>query len=194
MKKVIALFFFVAMAVCLQAQDLTWDLKFLKGRERESVQVSRIIQMDTGEPFQFIITPGSNCYCYVILRDSNQKIDVRCNEFLTKEKTFGPWPLSGSGTEIFYVIMSLEGQSNLENLIVAYKNNPSSQQNADNLYKEVVRLQNLASVPGVSGSPIEPSGGVVIQGGSTGARGGDKEYINHFDGKNLYVRPISIRH
>jgi hypothetical protein len=192
MKKAITLFFFVAIAVCLQAQDLTWDLKFLKGRERESVSVSRTIQMETGEPFQFTITPGSNCYCYVILYDSNRKIDVKHSEFLTKEVAFGPWPLSGSGTDIFYVIMSLKSQTNLESFIEAFKNNPSSQQNADKLYTEVVRLQNEATGIGGQGGSTIGGGGVFIAGGGTSR--GDTEFINRFAGENLYVRPISIRH
>ena len=88
MKKAITLFFFVAIAVCLQAQDLDWNLNFQKGRNMESVRdLSRIIQMDTGQPFQFTIAPGSSCYCYVILRDSDQKINVfpnNTNKFFFK--------------------------------------------------------------------------------------------------------------
>jgi len=185
-KKAISVFYFVTIAVCLQAQNLIWDLKFLKGRERESVQVSRTIQMETGQPIQFTITPGSSCYCYVILYDSDHKIEVYHNKLLNEEATFGPWPLNGSGTEIFYVIMSLERQSNLEDLIAAYNNNRSSDQYANNLLTEVVNLQNKASALGDAGSSFIPGGGSF--------RGASEEYVTHFSDKGLYVRPITIRH
>jgi len=190
-KKIISLFFFVAIAVCLQAQNLTWDLKFLKGRERESVRdISRIIQMETGQPFLFSITPGSNCYCYVILYDSERKITVYHNKFLSEERTFGPWPLGDPpGTETFYVIMSVEKQTRLENLIETYETNnnkPSSQQYADNLLTEVVNLQKKVSELGKAGSPFISGGG--------GFRGDFEEYVTPFSNTNLYVQPISIRH
>jgi len=190
MKKAIALFFFVAIAVCLQAQDLTWNLNFQRGRDMESVRdLSRLIQMDTGQPFLFTVAPGSNCYCYVILRDSVQKIDVKCNEFLTKEKTFGPWPLSGSGTETFYIIMSLEKQTKLESYIKAYeenKNKPSADEHANNLYMEILELQKNASEEGKPGPPYIPGGG--------GFRGDSEEYWTPYSGGSLYVNPIRIRH
>ena len=59
MKKVVALGLFFFAGLCLQAQDLSWDIKFLKGRERESLPINRIITMQTGDEFLIIITPGS---------------------------------------------------------------------------------------------------------------------------------------
>jgi hypothetical protein len=181
-KKVISVFFFVIVTVCLQAQNLTWNLKFLKGAE--SVSVSRIIQMETGQPFQFTITPDLNSYCYVILYDSDRKIEVYHSKQLNNSVIFGPWSLGGTpGTDIFYVIMSLERQDRLESLIETY-NRSRSAQNTENLHKEIINLQNKVSEPG------EPPGIFIAGGGTT--RG--DEYINHFTGKNLYVRPINLRH
>jgi hypothetical protein len=189
-KKAIFVFFFVTIAVCLYGQNLTWDLKFLKGSERESVGVSRVIQMETGQPFSFTIKPAANSYCYVILYDSERDITVYDNKHknpLNDEITFGPWPLSEpSGTETFYVIMSMERQTKLENLIAALKNNPKSQQAADNLYTEVLDLHNKAKERGEGGATP------VLMGG--GLRGGNDEYGWRYSDKGLYVEPIRIRH
>jgi hypothetical protein len=188
MKKLTMCVVFILTAVCLQAQVFSWDIRFLQGKKRESVSIARTIRMETGEDFLIAIKPDSNCYCYIVCYDSDREISVFKNEFITNgnEIFLDPVQITDPpGTETLYVIMSFERQTKLESLIQTY-NSSASQQNANNLYREVVSLQNTASALGESAPSFIPSGGTT--------RGSSEEYTNRFSGKNLYVRPISIRH
>ena len=193
MRKVSVLVLFVAAGVCLQAQNLSWDVLFLKGNVKntaqESISVNQIIKMETGEPFQIFITSASDCYSYVISYDSERKMYVLYNGTLKKDATFmlGPVLLQEpSGTEMLYVIMSLHRQDPLENFLQNYANNPDSSHHANNLRKEIIRLQNEVASLGEPASVFIPSGGT--------SRGDSQEHTNRFTGKSLYVRTITIRH
>jgi len=188
MKRAITAFLFLLFSVCLHAQNLSWDIKFLKGRNQEPIPVSQIIRMETNDTFSFSITPSAVSFCYIIFYDSQRKVYVFHNEPLAAntEKFFGPLELQPpSGTETIYIIMSLERQSNLERRIRAY-NNQDSAANANNLYREVVNLQNRVSRLGEPASSYIPSGGT--------ARSAAQQYVTRFSGSRLYVRAISIRH
>ena len=189
MRKLAVLFVFIATAVCLQAQTFSWDIKFLKGSSRESVPINQIIRMETGQDFLLAINPASDCFCYVICYDSDRQIIVLLAGQVKggNEITLGPIHIDPpSGTETLYVIMSLTRQAKLEDLIQAQKNNPSGRQQATNLYREVVSLQNSASGLGEPASSFVPSGGT--------SRGNTQENATRFSGKNMYVRAITIRH
>jgi len=189
MKKTIAALLFVFMGVCLYAQTLTWDIKFFNSKTRESFPISKIITMETGQYFSISLEPDSNCFSYIILYDSNKKISVLYDAPLTKgEKVnLGRAKLEEpSGTETLYVIMSLSRQTKLESLIQSYKNDPDSRSFANNLYREIITLQNAASKLGEPASAFIPSGGTT--------RGTSQEYATRFSGKEMYVRTISIRH
>jgi hypothetical protein len=171
-----------------QAQNLSWDLRFLQGQKRESVSISRAVRMETGEEFLIAIKPDTTSYCYVICYDSERQIYVLKNEPVTggSEIYLDPIEITDPpGTETVYVIMSLERQTKLESLIQAYNKSPT-QQNANDLYREVVSMQNAVSALGEAAPSFIPSGGTT--------RGSSEEYTNHFSGKSLYVRPIIIRH
>jgi len=188
MKKITAMFVFFTAGFCLYAQTLTWDIKFLKGKEQESVPISRQIRMETGETFLINITPEEDCFCYVVFYDSERKISILRDAPLMGgiEIDIGPFKLEDpAGTETFYVIMSLERQKNLESLIQTFKDSPNSRQNANNLYREVVNLQNAASSLG------EPAGAFIASGGTTR---GSEIYTTRFTDKAMYVRAITIRH
>ena len=189
MRKIAAFFFFIVTAVGLGAQTLSWDIKFLKGREQESLPISRTIRMETGEIFQISIAPVSDCYCYVVCYDSQRHIIVLYDQSLKGgyELFLDPVELkSPRGTETLYVIMSLERKTVLENLIQNHRSNPGSRQYSDNLYREVVRLQNEASGLG------EPTSAFIASGGTT--RGNAEGQVTRFADKALYVRAIAIRH
>jgi hypothetical protein len=189
MKRITAGVFFIFVTVCLQAQTLTWDIKFLQGRARESVPIARTIRMETGDNFLISIKPDSDCYCYVICYDSSREIFVLQNDFLkggieiylTEIDITDP-----PGTETLYVIMSLAKQERLESLIKAYNGNPNSAQNGDNLRQEIARLQDAVSALGQPASSFIPGGGT--------SRGSTQEYVTRFTEKNIYVSPIIIRH
>ncbi|MCL2801745.1 MAG: DUF4384 domain-containing protein [Treponema sp.] len=189
MKKAITAFLFLSFSVCLYAQTLSWDISFLRGRTQESAPISQIIRMQTGETFEFSITPNASAFCYIVFYDSQRKVFVLHNEPLAAnaEKIFGPFQLEApAGTETIYVIMSLQRQANLERLIQAYNNNTSATAQANSLYREVVNLQNSVSRLGEPVSSYIPSGGTT--------RSAVPRQVTRFSGKDLYVRAISIRH
>ncbi|MCL2043753.1 MAG: DUF4384 domain-containing protein [Treponema sp.] len=189
MKKITFVFLSFFVAVLLPAQTFSWDITFLKGMERESIPISRIVRMETGETFLFTITPATNSFCYVIIYDSARKVFVLHDQPLRggEEILFGPLRLDGTpGTETLYVIMSVEREVMLENLIQAHRNNPHSQQHSDNVHREIIRLQSTASELGEPASAFIPSGGTT--------RSTTQEYTTRFSGRSMYVRPIVIRH
>jgi len=189
MKKTMIITFFLFTAILLYAQTLSWDITFLRGRNRESIPISRTIHMETGQSFQIFITPAVNSFCYVVVYDSSRQIFVLYDQSIRagNEITLGPLRLEEpSGTETLYVIMSLERQTSLENLIRSHRSNPQSRQNADNLRREIVRLQNTASALGEPASVFIPSGGTT--------RGSTQEHVTRFSGQSLYVRTIAVRH
>jgi len=188
MKKAAVLFLLATAGVCLHAQTLSWDIKFLKGSDKVSVPVSQIIRMEDGEDFLLTITPAADCFGYIVYYDSNREVSVLYNAPIKQgsDVYLGPFEVEDPpGTETLYVIISLDRQTKLENLIQAFNRN-QSRQNANNLYREVVSLQNAASGLG------EPASVFIASGGT--ARGDSKEYATRFSEKKMYVRAISIRH
>jgi len=193
MKKIAVGVFLVLAAVCLcqqvQAENLTWDIKVLRERTKEYIPISRIIQGENGEYFRILIKPASDCFCYLVFYDSEQQVSVEFNGPMKAETEvlIIRFDISDSGTDTAYVIMSLERQTKLESLIEAYKSNPNSQQQ-NNLYREIVNLQNTASGLG------EPASSFIASGGTSRGGSENTEYATSFSNKNMYVRPISIRH
>ena len=189
MKKLAIVCLLVFTGVCLRAQTLSWEIKLMRGRERESVQINRTIRMETGEVFQIAIKPASNCFAYVVCYDSENKIDILYNGQMTgtNEVYLGPFEITQPpGIETLYVIMSLGSQTRLESFIRNYANNPGLIQNDDNLRMEIAGLQKRASELG------EPASVFISSGGTN--RGTTEEYVTRFSDKDIYVRPIAIRH
>jgi len=188
MKKITVLFLFLTAGVYIQAQTLSWDIKFLKGTARESVPINQTIRMENGENFLITITPAADCFSFIVCYDSNREISVLYNASMNgkNEVYLGPIKVEDPpGTETLYVIMSKERQTKLEGLIQAFNSN-QSRQNSDNLRREVVSLQNAASGLG------EPASSFIASGGTS--RGSSEEYATRFSGKDMYVRTITIRH
>jgi len=185
----ICLFF---AAGVLQAQTLSWEVKFLRGSQQDSVPISRQIRMETGDVFQIAIKADADCFSYVVFYNSSREIRILRNAPLAGGTEINISPLvleKPSGVETVYVIMSLERQANLESLIQAYNNNPNSQQHANNLYREIVSLQAAASELG------EPASAFIASGGTTrGAAANSAQQGTRFTQKAMYVRAITIRH
>jgi len=191
MKKILFTAVLFAVGICLYAQGLSWDIKFLKGRGQESVPISQIIRMETGEEFRFSILPNANAFCYIVYYGSQREVIVLHDQqlILNTEVSFGPFKLSEpSGTETIYVILSTERQANIESLARTLKLNPDSRQHGNNLYREVVNLQNSVSRLGEPASTYIPSGGTARSAANT------QQHVTRFSGSNLYVRAITIRH
>ena len=188
MRKIIAICVFLAAGFYIQAQTLSWDIRFLKGEEMESLPISQIIRMETGEIFWICIESTSDCYCYVVSYDSQRQISVVYDELLEAgdEIRLGYFRIANPpGTETLYVLMSLQRQTLLETLIQNLNANPDSRQHADNLRREVFRLQNDASSLG------DPASSFIASGGTSR---GNEGYVTRFSEKDLYVRTIVIRH
>ena len=192
MKKASAVLFFVIFCFNIQAQDLAWDINFEKvnGRELESLPVSQIIRLVTGDIIQFSVMPASNAWCYVLFYDSQRQISILHDQQLSasQNRIFGPFELTEpAGTETIYVIIGLEKQTNLERLIREFNNNPGSRTSANNLYREIIGMQSSVSKLGEPASSYIPSGGTT--------RGTAlKQNVTRFTGRDLYVRAITIRH
>jgi hypothetical protein len=193
MRKVIFVFFFLYIGVCLQAQNLSWDIIFLKGTAQESVPISRQIRMEPGETFLITIKPETNCFSYVVFYNSSRNIFVLQDTPITGgvEVNVGPFELEAPpGVETIYVIIGMNRQTDLEKLIQAYNSNPNSRQNANNLYHEVVNLQTTVSNLG------EPASSFIASGGTTRGTANNalQTQVTRFSGKTMYVRAITIRH
>ncbi|MCL2834163.1 MAG: DUF4384 domain-containing protein [Treponema sp.] len=193
------LFFFLSIpgAVFSQTKTLDWDIQFFKENSGESLPINRTISMETGERFSLVITPHSDCYCYVFVYTSVQEIYVWYNQDAGKDTPIPLKPLrltDPSGTETVYVIVSSSRQGELERLISLFKNN-SSRQNTDNLYSEIARLQDAASSQGGPAVPIITNGSTSREAGPVNSSSGDDKIITaKFSGKDLYVRAIGVRH
>jgi len=147
--------------------------------------------METGEEFLFSIISETNAFCYIVIYDSQRQVIVLHDQPVTalEEMFFGPFKLiEPTGTETIFIVMSNERQTNLENRIQNFNNNPRSRQAANNLHREVVNLQNNVSGLG------EPVSSFIPSGGTTRGAAEQEQYLTRFSGKNLYVRAITIRH
>jgi len=191
MKKTAFIFIILIAGVCLYAQTLSWEIKFLRGIQSESLQNSRPIRMETGEEFQILIKPDTNSYCYLIHVGTLREITILRNAPLIGgiETNIGQFNLAEpSGLETIFVIMSLERQPELERLIREYNLNPNLQQSKDNLSSEIARLQAAVSELG------EPSVSIIGSGGVTRSGNQQAQEATRFAEKAMYVRAISIRH
>ena len=143
--------------------------------------------MQTGQSFQITITPDREVFCYVICYDSERSIFIMYDGKIQEGIELYTKPImvdEPSGTETVYVIMSLSKLEKLENLITAFRANPNSRQHTNNLYREIVSMQQETSELG------EPASAFISGGGTTRGESG----FTRFSGKNMYVRVITIRH
>lgn len=189
MKKILTLCFLIFSGICLHAQNMSWDLKFLRGREFESQSVAQLIKMKTGEEFLLSITPFRDCFGYIVGYDSARNTFILLNESLKggNEKYLGPFVLTEPpGTETLFVIMSINEQQKLKDLIKIFNDNPGSIRDSDNLREELAKLQEEASGLG------QPGVAFILGGGTP--RGSSQEYVTRFSNKEMYVRPIRIQH
>ena len=198
MKKMFVLSFAMLFVLCLTqplvSQSLDWQIQFLRVKDRESMRINRTIPLENGDQFSLIVKADSDCYLYVFWYDTERETFLLHNEFLKggAEENFDslirPFKLDEpSGTETIYVITSLSRQEELEKLIDLNENSPSRQNN-NNLYREIVRLQNAASNLG------EPAAAIITSGGTSRGAGETQNFATKFTGKETYVRAISIRH
>ncbi|MCL2181294.1 MAG: DUF4384 domain-containing protein [Treponema sp.] len=191
MKKIAAIVLFLAVSVCmLQAQGLSWNVRFVRGQSQESVPIVQAIRMETGDTFQITISSEADAFCYVLCYDSQRQLAVLNNDFqmrASQERLFGPMMINDPpGTETIYIIMSSDRQTQLEERIRSFNSQPDSRSFHNNLVREIQSLQNSVSRLGEPASVYIPSGGTT--------RGNTQAFVTRFSGRNLYVRAITIRH
>jgi hypothetical protein len=190
MKKGFLLCLFIGITV-LQAQtqnmqDLTWDIQLLKGRELEPLPKTRSITVEKGQNLYIIISPASDCFCYIISQNSERKLFIQHDQPVKGKTKIRVNPLQADnspGVKTLYVIMSLEKQTKLEDIIKDYKSDLNSQRYASNVHGEIAKLQDTMS-------DLRESAREIIV--SVGTTRGDEEYVTRFSGESIYVRTITI--
>ena len=190
MKRIAAVFLLIFAGVCLEAQTLTWDIKFVKVATWETILIDEIINMKNGELFTLSFTPASDCFAYILVYDSERNISVEYNGPMKggKEEYLEHYQIEGaSGTDTFYVVMSLTPQKTLEDLIRAFIID-QSRRNGNAIYSEVVSLQKQASDSG------KPPSAIIATAATNRGNPGTMEYATRFYSKNEYVTTIFIRH
>jgi hypothetical protein len=192
MKKifVLSLFAVVAAFQIPAQQNLIWDIQFQKGSYREIVPYSQTITKESGQELYAVISPASDCFCYVVSENSERKMVVLYEQIIKggNEISLNPLQADNSlGTTTLYIIMSLVRQNKLEGFIKSYKDSPSLQRHANNLRGEIARLQDTVSGLG------EPVIAVIASGGTTRGPSSNQDYVTQFSEKNIYVRAITIR-
>ena len=153
-----------------------------------ATNLSQPIKMETGDDFTLYIRSETPSYCYIILEDSQRKVQViKANRLAARE----PFTLTitltpPSGSETFYVVMSQIELRDLRTRIIAHERN-TSPRNARDLTTAVLTLRRDVSV--LRENPERP----VFMGGAF--RGADDSFNGtEFSGANLYVKTIIIEH
>jgi hypothetical protein len=169
-----------------QGQNLTWDIQM----QREGIwqAVSPTVRVEVGQSFRVAITPFSDCFCYVLSQDAEQKITVLHDQPVRDHDEIFIEALKADnmqGGQTLYVIMSLVRQARLEGFIGAYTKTTNSR-NANNLLGEIANLQDSVSKLG------EPRSDIIQSGGATRGQTSSQENLTRFSEKNMYVRTIRI--
>jgi len=191
---VLVFVFFWAQPVI--SQSLDWEIQFRNESTREYMPINEIIKMENYSGFSLAVKPDSDSYCYVIFYDSDRETHVLENQVLKGgiEKPLGPWWIEEpSGVQTMYVVMSRSRQTDLEGLMALRESNPDSRLHSNNLYREIVSLQNRVSSLGEPASAIVTGGGTTRGADTTRDAGTNSQILaTRFSGKEIYVRPIRI--
>jgi len=169
-------------------KSLTWDIQLMLGREREPLPKSQSVTVDSEQNLFIIVSPASDCFCYIISQNSERKLFILHDQPVKGNMKIRVNPLQADnspGVKTVYVVMSLEKQTKLEDVIKSFKSDTNSQRNANNVQGEIAKLQDTASGLG------EPVSALITSGGTT--RGDAQELTTRFSEKSLYVRTITIR-
>ena len=186
MKKLVVVCLLLFTGVCLQAQALSWSIRFFRVKTPETLQINRPIRLEAGEEVLITITPAADCFAYILLYDIEDNFAVGHNGLMKggEEKPLGIKIDGPPGTERLYVIMSLTRQTRLESLIQVYSSNKNNQ-NKINLRNEIASLQEQVSLLGEPAIKFEATGATMR---------GQTDESTFFSGKDMYVRTITISH
>jgi hypothetical protein len=194
MKRITISLFFSLFFVCFvqtgwSQNNFDWTLALVDVNADTSVSFSQPIVMKTGETFTLFIKNEAPCYCYIIIQDSEQNVQVLQNRRLAggEELKFGPIQIMPpAGSENFYVVMSSTEQRDLSSTISIFQKNNSSRRAARDVMNEVLRLRRSLSM--LKENPEKP----VDMGGAF--RGTLKSEGVVVSGSGSYVKTITINH
>ena len=186
MRKLVVVCLFLFTGVCLQAQTLSWSIRFFRVKTPETLQINRPIRLETGEEALITFTPAADCFAYILLYDVGENFAVGHNGLIKggEKKSLGIKIDDPPGTERLYIIMSLTRQNRLENLIQAYNNNRNNQ-NRINIRNEIASLQEQLSLLGEPAVKFDATGATMR---------GQTDESTYFSDKDTYVRTITISH
>ena len=172
-------------------QNLSWSMALVK--ENVDIPFLKPVEMKDGERFSIIIRNNQECYAYIILYDSEKQMMVLLDRRL---KANEKWQTSTmkltppSGTETFYVVMSLKEQKDLKKAIDAF-NKESDARTIRNLNTAVMEVRRVASQ--FKENPEKP---LNLGGSSRGIESNIMEFSGgtEFSGAECYVKTIVINH
>jgi len=166
----------------------TWSLAVVKdnqGLPFETVDAKTVIPINYDESFHLEIFSERDCYTYIIVEMASGKIlpvlsrHVRAG-FVQKTGSIRFKPPAGE--EKFYIITSLEEQTNLQRAIDDFERN-NSERNAERLRTRLYNIRDPNEED--PGRPREHSSSI---------RGSDIQSAREFSGQSTYVRSITIIH
>ena len=192
MKKIVILFLFLSVVSGLFAQQkLDWSMALVK--ENIDIPFSKPVEMKDGERFSIIIRNDQECYAYIILVDSEKQMMVLLDRRLKADEQWQTSPMKltpPSGTETFYVVMSLLEQKDLKKAIDVF-NKENNTRTVRNLNTAVMDVRREASR--FKENPEKP---LNLGGSSRGIESNIMEFSGgtEFSGAEVYVKTIVINH
>lgn len=201
--------------LCAQNSNaFTWDMRLEKKTSGTPLDFNQTIEkledalpsdappdvvnhsLARGEDFTIRVKSQANAYCYIIQYGPDRKVTLYHDTPLNAgvEKAFSPVLTSSPGVDTFYIIMSAQRETKLENVIRAYRRSPNVRQTNSNVYYEALAIQKADEPLG------EPPQRFTISGGTARGTPANVPSDNppsgtaRYSGRNRYVRIISVKH
>lgn len=185
------------LAVVAGAQSsgaMAWKMALLRwnGSEYESVPFQKTLFMAKEDALQLFIQTDSACFCYVLNETSAGKLSVVFNSALKPgvplylpdaEADFQL--VDPSGTDKYFVIVSSSRQATLEVLLKAADKN-GFLANVTDIEDEILRIRHTSLKIAIDGEKPVAIGGVT--------RGAKQPKATQMEGKEVYVKTITIKH
>ena len=173
-----------------RARPFSWSLGLQNVKSGSLVPFSAPIQSYTGEQFRLVITPGTECFAYVIYESpGGEDVAVLYSGAMKGGESWQSDVLElalPKGSESIFVVVSRLEQKNLAARISVLNNSTSPTQRRA-LMNEIFRLR--SDVSKFKEAPEKP----VLMGGA--ARGSpEKSQGVEFSGLETYVKTISFEH
>lgn len=196
-KALCALAFCLVLTVCAVAQTsqgITWRLSLLywTGSDYDSVSFRGPVTMKKGDSFQIMVESESGGYCYVLCERPDGTLYVLNNSALEPGETIllpDDKPdytiIDPAGTDRYHVVVSASPRTSLEKLLTK-ASKEGLLANPESVKDEILRIRQDSSRIALDAEKPVAMGGVT--------RGAKPVTATQMEGKNVYVKTISIRH